>query len=389
MTTRIYLDNSTTTRVSEKTVSKMLPFFHERWGAPSSPHAMGQDILPAIKESLQSIYALLGAKGSEGFVFTSSGAEAINHVFQAVYHDITRLTGQNQFVTSNIDEAPAMMAVGRLEEWTCVGKMLKANASGQITPQAVVDMITPRTALVSLAWANGLTGVVNPIAEISAVCREKGVLFHVDATHVLGKLSFQLDDIKPSFMTFNGDNLHAPKGTGGLYIKEGVKCSSFILGGMDQGGRRAGVLNVPGLIGLGEAAREASDARDFICTEVARLRDLFEAEITSHIKLSKVFFQDQERLPHISAIAFPGIANEALLYALNRKGVYASMGGGNFQQIGLLLMASGFNETIAHSTLSFSFSRETTEDEVIRAVEIIKECVFKLRKISSKFFPEV
>lgn len=386
MLARIYLDNSTTTRPSEKTVSKMLPFFYERWGAPSSPHTMGQELHPAIEESLRSIFTLVGAKETEGFVFASSGAEAVNHVFQAVYHDVTRLTGKNQFVVSNIDEAPAMMAIGRLEEWTCVGKMLKANSSGWISSEAIAEAITPRTALVSLSWANGLTGVVNPIAEISAVCKEKGVLFHVDATHVLGKFFFGLEEIKPSFLTFNGDNLHAPKGTGGLFIKDGVKCSSFILGGMDQGGRRAGVLNVPALIGLGEAAREALDARDLVCTEVARLRDFFETEVTSQIKDAQVFFQNQERLPNIAAIAFPGIANEALLYALNRKGVYASIGGGNFQQIGLILMASGINETLAHSTLSFSFSRETTEDDVTRAIDIIKECVSRLRKVSSQFF---
>lgn len=386
MSKKIYLDNSTTTRPSDKTVSRMIPFFNEKWGSPSSPHAMGQEVNASIEESLHSIYALLGAKETDGFVFTSSGTEAVNHVFQSVYHDVTRLTGKNQFIASNIDEASALMTVARLEEWTCVGKMAKANSAGQVTVEAVQEMINPRTALVSLSWANGLTGVINPIAEISSMCREKDVLFHVDATHILGKLFFQLGDIAPTFVTFNGDHLHAPKGTGGLHIKEGVKCSSFIVGSMDQGGRRAGMLNVPALIGLGEAAREALDARDLVCTEVARLRNFFESEILSQIEDSKVFFQDQERLPHISAIAFPGIVNEALLYSLNRKGVYASIGGGNLQQIGLVLAASGVDEVTAHSAISFSLSRETTEDDVLCAVDLIKECVSKLRKISSQFF---
>lgn len=386
MSKRIYLDNSSTTRPSEKTISKMLPFFTEKWGAASAPHAMGQELLPSIETSLQSIYTLIGAKETAGFVFTSSGAEAVNHVFHAIYHDVTRLTGRNQFITSNIDEAPAMMSIGRLEEFTCVGKMLKANSSGHLTPEDLSQLINPRTALVSVSWANGLTGVVNPVAELSAVCREKNVFFHVDATHVLGKLFFQLDDISPSFLSFNGDNLHGPKGTGGLYIKEGLKSSSFIVGGMDQGGLRAGAVNVPGLIGLGEASREALDARDLVCTEVARLRNVFEEEITSQIKDTKVYFKDQERLPHVSAIAFPGISNEALLFALNRKGVYASTGGGNFQQIGLLLMASGISETEAHSAISFSLSRETTEDDIAYAIEVIKECVTQLRKVSSQFF---
>lgn len=385
---KIYLDNSTTTKPSEKTLSRMLPYFTERWGNPTSPHTMGQNLHVEIKESLRAIYALLGAKERDSFVFTSSGAEAINHLFQATYHDVTRLTGKNQFITSNIEEAPTLMSISRLEEWTCVGKMAKADAAGKVTSASIFEMITPRTALVSMSWANGLTGVIHPVNEIAAICQAKGIAFHLDATHVLGKLFFQLEEINPTFITFNGDLLHAPKGTGGLFIKEGTKCSSFILGGMDQGGKRAGTLNVPALIGLGEAAREAVDTRDFLCTEIARLRNLFEEEVVKQIPDACIFFQDQERLPHLTAIAFPGIANEALLFALDRKGVYASIGGGNFQQIGLVLMASGIAETLAHSTLSFSFSRETTEEEVIQAVEIIKEAVHNLRHISLQFFPQ-
>lgn len=386
MRNKIYLDNSTTTRPSEKTITKMIPYFTEKWGIPSSPHGMGQELLPAIEESLRFLYALLDAQESASFVFTSSGTEAINHVFQATYHDITRLTGKNQFITSNIDEATSLMSIGRLEEWSCVGKMIKANASGYISPEDLLQMINPRTALVSLSWVNGLTGVINPIAELSAVCQEKNVLFHVDATHALGKLFFQMEDLNPSFVTFNGDHLHAPKGTGGLYIKEGIKCSNLIVGSMDQGGRRGGALNVPLLIGLGEAAREALDARDLVCTEVARLRNFFEEEVTSQLMGTKIYFKDQDRVPNISAISFIGVANEALLYALNRKGVFATIGGGNFQQIGLVLMASHIQESEAHSALSFSLSRETTEDEILSAVAIIKECVTKLRKISSLFF---
>jgi cysteine desulfurase len=386
MTTSIYFDNATTTRPSEKTIAKMMPFFREKWGLPSSPHVKGHEVYFPIEESVQSIYTLIDAKAVDNFVFTSSGTEAVNQVFQSVYHDVTRLTGKNQFITSNIEEAPAMMAIARLEELTCVGKMVKANPAGKITAKAIEELLTPRTALVSVSWANALTGVINPVADISTVCQERGVLLHIEATHVLGKLFYQLEDIGPSFLTFNGDQLHAPKGTGGLYIKQGVKSSPLLVGSMDQGGKRAGSYNVPGLIGLGEAAKEALEARDYLCTEVARLRDLFETEVASQINECTFFFQEQDRLPHISAISFAGIANEALLYALNRKGVYASIGGGNFQQIGLILMACGVNEQQAHSALSFSFSRETTEDEVLRAVNIIKECVLKLRKISSQFF---
>lgn len=384
MTTGIYLDNQTTTRPSGKAIAKMLPFLTEYWGTPSAPHQIGQQVFPAITEALKLIYTLIGAKESDDFVFTSSGAEAINQTIMSAYFDITRQTGKNQFITSNIDEAPSIMSIGRLEQLDCVGKMVKANSKGQITAEIVADAISPRTALVSLSWANGLTGVINPVSEIGTLCQERGIKFHLDATHVLGKLFYDLDDIGAHFITFNGDHLHAPKGTGGLYIKAGTKCSPYILGGFEQAGHRAGSFNVPGLVALGEAASETIDCRDLLGTEVARLRNKLEKGIMDTVPDAITLFRDQERIPNCSAMAFPGVPNEALLYALNRKGVYASIGGGCFQQIGLVLMASGIDEILAHTAISFGLSRETTEEEIDNTIQIVADCVKKLRKGSEK-----
>lgn len=380
----IYLDNSTTTRPSTNGISKMLPFLTERWGSPSAPHNMGQQLYPAMEEAYRLIYAMLGAKESDDFVMTSSGAEAVNHVIHSAYYDISRHSGKNQLITSNIDEAPAIMTIGRMEPLGCVGKMADADKSGRVTAQAIADAITPRAALLSLSWANGLTGVINPVKEISKICEDRGIKLHLEASHVLGKIFYELEDVGAHFITFNGDNIHAPKGTGGLYIRSGVKCSPFILGGIEQAGHRAGSLNVPALAALGCAASEAIDSRDLICTETARLRNKLEREIVATIPDTVIFFKDQERVPHITAIGFAGVTNEALLYALNRKGVYANIGGGSFQQIGILLAACGVEESLAHSAISFSLSRETTEDEIDRAVEIIGDCVKRLRKISYK-----
>lgn len=382
----IYLDNSLITRPSDQALAKMMPFFTAMWGTPSAPHKMGQELYPALDESYKAIYALLGAGENDNVVFTSSGAEAVNQVVQSAYSEITHATGKNQFLTSNIDEAPSIMAVSRLEEQGCVAKMAKANARGFISVDAIMDIITPRTALISLTWANGLTGVINPVGEISTLCQERGIKLHLDATHVLGKLYFVLSDIGADYITFSGDVFHAPKGTGGLYIKAGNKCRALILGGSEQNGLRAGSINVPAFVALGHAAREALDARDLLCTEVARLRDRLEAGVCEGFPEAIPFFQKEERLPHCCTIAFPGMANEALLYALNRKNVFASIGGGGFQQIGLILMASGIEETLAHSALSFSLSRETTEEEVDQAVGIIVECAKKLRKISYQLY---
>lgn len=380
----IYLDNSMTTRPSEKSVAKMLPFLTDMWGTPSAPHQKGQELYPAIEESLKSIYSLLGAKAEDSFVFTSSGAEAINQAIFSTYFDDTRTTGKNQFITSHIDEAPTLMSMGRLEQMGCTVKMVPPNAQGFITAQSIIEAMSPRTALVSLSWANGLTGVINPISDIASICHDRGVKLHLDATHVLGKLFYDLLEVGADFISFNGDNLHAPKGTGGLYIKSGIACSPFIVGGLEQAGRRAGSFNVPGLVALGQAAREAIESRDYLCTEIARLRDKLEQGISKAVPEAIVFFQDQERLPHCTSIAFPGISNEALLFALNRKNVFACIGGGSFQQIGLILAASGIPETIVQTVIGFSLSRNTTEDEIDRAIAIIKEVVDHLKKTVSK-----
>lgn len=384
MTSLIYLDNSTTARPSEKAISAMMPFWTTYWGIPSTPHQKGQELYPALTESYKTLYNFIGAKENDQVIMTSSGAEAVNHVIASTYRDVTLSTGKNQFLTSKIDEASAMMAIGRLEPFGCVGKMIEVSPQGFVTAQALADCLSPRTALVSLSWANGLTGVIQPLGEIAALCQQRGIRLHVDATHVLGKLFYELEEIGADFITFNGDQFHAPKGTGGLYVKAGIHCSPFIFGSADQGGMRAGGLNVPSLAGLACAAQEALDSRDLLCTEIARLRNQLEQGVLKGFPGAQICFKEQERLPHCTTILFPGIANEALLFALNRRGLCASIGGGNFQQLGLLLAACGIAENLAHSAVAFSLSRYTSEEEIDRAIPMIVESAQTLNRLSEQ-----
>jgi cysteine desulfurase len=382
MPTKIYLDNHTISKPSERSLQKMLQYHTEKWGNPSAPHQMGQELLPALEDNYKSIYSLLGANENDEVLFTSSGAEAINHAIFSTYYDVMLDTGKNQFVTSNIDEAPSIMSIGRIEKMGCVGKMASAGKEGFVSPEAIADVITPRTAMVSLSWANGLTGVINPVHPISDLCQERGIRLHLDASYILGKLYFDLNDIRADFITFEGSRLHAPKGTGGLYIREGIKLSPFIVGGAEQGGRRAGTFDMAGFAALAQSAKETLECRDLLCTEVARLRNRLEQGIKDGFPDATIFFQDQERLPNTTAISFPGIANEAMLFALNRKGVFASIGGGHFQQIAIVLIASGIKETLANTALNFSLSRETNEAEIDKAIDIIVETAKKLSKVS-------
>lgn len=377
---KIYLDNGTTTRPSERAISKMLPYLTDYWGVPTAPHQKGQELFSIMEESYREIYALLGAKEEDHFIFTSSGPEAVNHVLFSTYLEVTRGTGKNQFVTSTIDEAPTMMSISRLEQLGCTGKMVEAGKGGFVKADALIQALSPKTALVSLSYANGLTGVINPVEELAEACQERGVLLHLDATHVLGKL---FEPVMADFLTFNGDHLHAPKGTGGLWIRKGVKHAPFIVGGLDQAAQRAGHLDVPALAALGVVAQEALECRDLICTETARLRDRLEKKIIEGFPQAVVFFKDSNRLPHITAIGFPGAVNEALLYTLNQNGVFASIGGSVSQKLSLILQASGIPETLAQTAISFGLSRETNEDEIDKAAEIVVESAKKLAKTSS------
>jgi len=380
----IYLDNSTITRPSEQTISRMMPFFTTMWGVPSAPHQKGYELHQSLTESFKTLYQFVDAHENDQLVFTSSGAEAVNHVIQSVYRDMTITTGKNQFITSCIAEAPAIMAIERLEHLGCIGKLIPVNGQGLITAKALSETISPRTALISIPWADGLTGVIQPLNEISDICKQRGILLHIEATHVLGKLFFELKDIQADFITFNGDQLHAPKGTGGLYIRQGVKCSPFISGGSDQAGLRAGSINMPSLVALANAAKESLENRDYLGTEIARLRDRLENGILQSVPQAVLLFKEQERLPHCTTIAFPGITNESLLFMLNRKGIYASIGGGNFQQLTLILKATGLPDLITHGAISFSLSRYTREEEIDQAITIISENVNDLLSLSNK-----
>lgn len=370
-------------RPSSRSLARMTAALERSWGHPMSPHSMGQELQPLLEESYRALYHLLGASEQDLILFTSSGTEAVNTLFQSTFHTITLDSGKNQFLASEIDEAPALMAMGRLEKANCVGKLIPPNKDCTITQDAVADHITPRTAMLSLSWANGLTGVVNPVSHISHLCKERGILFHLDATHVLGKLMFELGDIGADFITWTGEPLHAPQGTGALYVKAGVPFEPLLVGGLEQGGNRAGAFSVAGLAALAEASDELLEARDYLCTETARLRNRFEQGVMDAVTDAKALFTEQQRVPHISAITFPGVINEALLYALNRRGLCASIGGGSFQQIGLILKSCGVDELTAHSAVSFSLSRETTDDQVEKAISIVAETVSDLRRYSS------
>ncbi len=374
MVSRAYLDHHTATRPSPASIEAMLPFFRDHWGSTTAPHQMGQELFPALNRSLESILDVLGAKDEDRFYFFSSGGESISQLYQSHYFDHIRNTGKNHIVTTNIEEAPILMSLKRLEELGCGGKILPVNAQGQLTKEILDEALRPRTSLVSISWVNGLTGVVHPIADLAEACHAKDVRLHVDASYVIGKTYFRFEDLNIDFLTFDGSLLHAPKGTAGLIVKEKTLFSHSISSMMGT--------PVGQVVALAQALEEGRSMFDHLCLETARLRDKLEKGILEGFPEAVILFQKAERLPNCCAIAFPGVVADALLFLLNRKGVYASLGGGHCQKLSHILVACGIDETLVQCALSFSLSFETKEEEIDYAIKTIVECARKLQGLS-------
>jgi cysteine desulfurase len=378
LVTRVYLDNSSAAEPFLEAVSKMLPFFQHKWHSTNSIHRPAGELSIATQASLDAIDRIFVLGDNDRFFLSSSGAESISSLFLSHYFDIVKETGRNHFLFSNQEDAPIIKSLKRLESFGCVSKALEVDECGQITLESVERNVRPRTSMLSLSWANGLTGVIQPIEEIGAFCREKEIFFHVDATYVLGKTSFRFKELPVDYMTFDGEKLHAPKGCAGLIVKEGAPYSPLIVGNPS--------LNVPALVGLSTALEIGAHYLDHLCMEIARLRDYLEERILQMIPDSIVFFKEGRRLPHCSAIGFPGVVAEALLYDLNEKGIFASLGGTHCQKLFNILKNCKVDPLIAQSAISFSLSYKTTEEEIDIAVNALEISVKRLRTLSSQFF---
>jgi len=377
MDSEIYLDNGILSKPSSYLTNQMQSCHERHWHSLTAPYLKGKEPFASIERTLKEIYAFVGADEKDRFIFTSSGAEATAQAYMSAYIDHLSESGKNHILTTAIEEAPILLLGERFEKLGCVSKKVPLSDDGQLTRENLEAALSPRTGLVSLSWASSHTGVIHPIWELAELCREKGVLFHVDASSILGKLYFKFEQIPIDYLTFEGTLVHGPKGSGGLFVNRAVEFESLIPEGMP-----GAQLNTPALIGLGIAFEEMKASFDHLCMETARLRDLFEEGIQKALPETKVLFQNAERLPHITAIVFPGVSSELLAFHLREAGVITSFGGGRAQKLEHQLTASGIDPLEAKSALSFSLSRDTTEKEIRRAIGIIVDSAQKCRTFS-------
>lgn len=371
----IYLDHHSATRPCSSAIDRMMPYLQEHWGALSAPHKMGQDLAASLDARYQMLYGFAGADPKESFVFTSCGAEAVNQVLWSVFLESARKEGKTQFIASAIEDAPTLQMMKRLEELGCSVRIAPVDSSGKIDCGKLKELISKRTALISVTMAQGLTGVIQPYEEMIQIAKEHRVLIHLDASYAAGKIPLAFTEWGADYLTFSGDRIHALKSSGGLFAKAGSPLAPLIVGGGEQGGMRGGSFDIPSFMALSAAAQQAELYLDAMSLEVARLRDLFE-ELAA--PTAKALFQESLRLPNVSALVFPKAHQEALIYLMNRKGLCASIGGSYAPHLSRLLEHLPDGER----AVSFSLSRMTTEEEIVKAAAILKECAESLQAVS-------
>lgn len=382
MKPRIYLDNSATTRVDDRVLEAMLPFFRERFGNASSIHTFGQEARAAVEDARQSVAGLLGAEPRE-VIFTCGGTEADNAAIWGIWRSGYR--AGNHIITSKI-EHPAVLATCKiLEAAGAEVTSLPADTSGRIDPDRVAAAITDRTVLISIMHANNETGVIQPIEEISALARKRGIVMHTDAVQAAGKISVDVRRLGVDLLSLSGHKFHAPKGVGALWVRSGVKWTPYLTGGSHERKRRAGTENVPGIVGLGLAAQLARERLAEFGTRIASLRDRLESRIQSDVGGIRTNGGPEHRLPNVTNLSFERLEGEAAVIALDLAGLAVSTGSacssGSLEP-SHVLMGMGLRPEVVQGSLRFSLCYHNTVEEIDQAVEIISSVVGRMRGLA-------
>jgi cysteine desulfurase len=385
----IYLDNNATTPVCQEALDAMMPFLTECWANPSSGYRFARRAKQAMATAREQVAALIGAEPQE-VIFTSCGTESSN---AAIRSAVALYPQRRHLITSATEHEATLMPFEELEHHGYEVTRLRVTADGLIDLAELEQVVRPgETALVSLIWANNETGVVQPIAEASAIAHKKGVLFHTDAVQAAGKMPIDLSALDVHYASLSGHKLHAPKGVGVLYVKKTARFHPWVLGGGQEDGRRSGTHNVPYIAALGAAANAARTHLDNEAATLASLRDLFESEASQHIDGFHVHGATAPRLPNTSNVRIDGADAQGVIILLDNAGVCVSTGSacntGSLQP-SHVLTAMGLTPKQARETLRISFSRFNSREEAIKAVDLLATAVKKLRVTKKQTGPGV
>ncbi len=378
----VYLDHAATTYVKPEVFEAMKPYFSEHFGNASSIYSLGRDSKKAVEESREKVAKAIGAEPREIY-FTGSGSEADNWALKGIAAAYKKKG--NHIITSAIEHPAIMSSCKYLEGEGFEITYLSVDSDGLVSPEQVRNAIKENTILISIMFANNEIGTVQPIKEIGAIAKEKGVLFHTDAVQAVGNVKIDVKDLNIDLLSLSGHKFYGPKGIGALYIKKGVKISSFIHGGHQERGKRASTENVPAIIGLGKAMELATANLDEYNKKLIELREKTIEGLFAKVPYIRLNGHRHNRLPGNVNISFEFIEGESLLLMLDMKGIYGSSGSacssGSLDPSHVLL-AIGLPHEIAHGSLRLTFGDENTQEDVDYILEVIPQMVTKLRDMS-------
>ena len=379
---RVYADNAATTKMSAVAINAMLPYFDKVYGNPSSLHSVGQEAKEALDAARETVAKCLGCEPREIY-FTSGGSEADNQAIISAAR-LGEKKGNKHIISTAFEHHAVLHTLNKLEKEGFEITLLDVNEDGIILPEQVTETIREDTCLVTIMYANNEIGTVQPIKEIGAVCREKGVLFHTDAVQAAGHLHIDVKEQNIDMLSLSAHKFHGPKGIGVLYAKKGIRLTNLIEGGAQERGKRAGTENIPAIMGMAAALDEACSHMYENTVKLTALRDKLIKGL-SEIPHSVLNGDAKKRLPGNVNFCFEGIEGESLLLLLDDKGVYASSGSactsGSLDPSHVLL-AIGRVHDIAHGSLRLTLSEENTEEEIDYTIKAVKDVVEYLRSIS-------
>ncbi len=379
---RVYADNAATTKMSETAIKAMDDAIQNYWGNPSSLHSIGQSAAEALQKAREDIAEVLGCTAREIY-FTSGGSEADNQAIISAAR-IGAKKGKKHIISTAFEHHAVLHTLKKLEKEGFEVELLDVSKNANITPEQVKNAIRDDTCLVTVMFANNEIGSILPIAEIGAICREKGILFHTDAVQAAGHLHINVAEQNIDMLSLSAHKFHGPKGVGVLYAKKGIPLTVLIEGGAQERGKRAGTENLPAIISMAAALKEADANLDVNAARMSRLRDKL-IDGLSKIEHSALNGTRENRLPGNVNFIFEGIEGESLLLLLDDRGICASSGSactsGSLDPSHVLL-AIGRPHEIAHGSLRLSLSEWTTEEEIDYMLEQIPVVVKYLRNMS-------
>jgi cysteine desulfurase len=376
---RVYLDNSATTPVLPEVLQAMLPYFGEHFGNASSIHHHGQDTRAAVERARESVAKLLGCRPAE-IVFTSGGTEADNLAIFGLVRP------GDHVITSTVEHHAVLNSCKQLQERGIEVTYVGVDGRCLVDPEDVRRALRPNTKLVTIMMANNETGVIQPIEEIGKICSEADVYFHTDAVQAASKISIKVKEIGCDVLSISGHKFHAPQGVGALYVRKGTMLEPLFYGGSHERSRRAGTENVPGIVGLGKAAelamRGLENGED---REMAALRDRLESAILDQVESAGVNGAGAPRVPSTTNIHFDYIEGEALVIALDLKGLAVSTGAACSSgaiEPSHVLTAMGLPPERARASLRFSLGKQNTDEDLEFAMKLVPSAVGRLRELS-------